>query len=56
VDVIDYQNRLVTLTGPRGNRRTIKVGDEVKRFDAVKLGDEIVIRHTTAVAIGLVKQ
>ncbi|HEY4136548.1 MAG TPA: hypothetical protein VGO34_15185 [Alphaproteobacteria bacterium] len=56
VDVIDYQNRLVTLTGPQGNQRTIKVSDDVKRFDNVKLGDEVVVRHTKALAVGIVKE
>jgi len=38
---IDYDNRLVTVLGPLGNSRTLLVGPEAKRFDEVKVGDNI---------------
>ncbi len=53
VDDIDYKNRTVTLRGPQQKTVTLKVGKEVKRFDQVKKGDEIVVRHTEAVAINV---
>ena len=51
VEDINYKNRTVTLRGPQQKTKTLKVGKEVKRFDEVKKGDEVVIRHTEALAI-----
>ena len=53
VEDIDYKNRTVTLRGPQQKTATFKVGKEVKRFDEVKKGDEIVVRHTEALAINV---
>ena len=43
VEAVDPQQRTVTLRGPQGNLVTLKVGDEV------------VVRHTEAVAIAVQK-
>ena len=51
VEDIDYKKRTVTLRGPQQKTATVKVDKSVKRFNEVKKGDEIVIRHTEAVAI-----
>src|SRR5215470_6121587 len=51
VEKIDYQKRLITLKGPEGNVRTIKVDPRVKRLNDVKVGDDIVLRRTEAVAL-----
>lgn len=51
VEEIDYKNRTVTLRGPQQKTATLKVGKEVKRFDQVKKGDEVVVRHIEAMAI-----
>ena len=56
VEAIDYANRTVDLRGPQGNVRTLKVGDEVKRLNEVKVGDEVVVRNTQAVAINVTKE
>jgi hypothetical protein len=53
VKAIDYDKRTVTLEGPEGKTKTIKVDPRVKRLREVKVGDELVIRHTEAVAIAL---
>ena len=55
VEAIDPQKRTVTLRGPQGNAVTLKVGEQVKKFDQVKAGDEVVVRHTEAVAIAVQK-
>jgi hypothetical protein len=52
VEDIDYNNRTVTLRGPK-QTATLKVGKEVKRFAEVKKGDEVVVTHTEAVAINV---
>jgi hypothetical protein len=51
VEDIDYKKRTVTLRGPQQKTATVKVDKSAKRFDEVKKGDEIVIRHTEAIAI-----
>ena len=51
VEDINYKSRTVTLRGPQQKTATLKVGKEVKRFDEVKKGDEIIVRRTEALAI-----
>jgi hypothetical protein len=53
VENIDYKNRTVTLRGPQQKTATLKVSKDVKRFGEVKKGDEIVVRHTEALAINV---
>ena len=55
VEKIDYKKRLVTLKGPDGQMKTIKVDTRVKKLGEVKVGDEIVLRHTEAIALEVVK-
>jgi hypothetical protein len=55
VEAIDPQKRTVTLRGPQGNAVTLKVDEQVQKFDQVKAGDELVVRHTEAVAIAVQK-
>ena len=55
VEAVDKDKRPVTLKGPEGNVRTIKVDPRVKNLRQVKVGDELVIRHTEAVAIAVSK-
>ena len=55
VEAIDYEKRTVTLRGPEGKTRTIKVDPAVKRFPEIKRGDEVVVRHTEALAIAVRK-
>ena len=56
VEAIDYKARTITLKGPEGNVRTIKVDPSMKNFDKVQKGDQIVLRTTEAVAISVQKQ
>lgn len=53
VEAVDLAARKVTLRGPDGRLRVIQVDDRVRSLDEVKPGDEVVIRHTQALAIGL---
>lgn len=55
VEAIDYAKRTVTLRGPAGKTKTIKVDPSVKRFKQIKKGDEVVVRHTEALAISVQK-
>ena len=53
VEAIDYAKRRVTLKGPEGKTRTIKVDPSVKRLNEVKKGDQLVARHTEAIVFSL---
>ena len=55
VEAIDYDKREVTLRGPGGDTRTIVVDPRVERLREVKVGDEVVVRHTEAVAVTVKK-
>jgi len=55
VEAIDYKARTVTLKGPEGNERTLKVGPDAKRFDQVKKGDQVTVNLTEATAISVTK-
>jgi hypothetical protein len=55
VEAIDYAKRTVTLRGPQGKTQTVKVDPSVERFPQVKTGDEVVVRHTEALAISVGK-
>ena len=54
-EAVDHAKRTVTLRGPQGNVVTLKVDEQVKQFDQVKLGYEVVVGHTEAVAITVQK-
>jgi hypothetical protein len=55
VEAIDYAKRTVTLRGPEGKTKTLKVDPSVEHFPQVKMGDEVVVRHTEALAISVGK-
>jgi hypothetical protein len=55
VEAIDYQTRMIALKGPAGNVRTVKVSDAVQRLPEVKVGDQVVVRVTEAIALEVMK-
>jgi hypothetical protein len=56
VVAIDYDKRTVTLKGPKGNEVTYDVDETVKRFNEVKVGDQVVVRYTEALALKVTKK
>jgi len=52
VEAVDPASRRITLRGPEGNSRTLKVSEDVK-LDAVKPGDKVTFTHTQAIATQL---
>ena len=50
VTAIDTTNRTVTLVGPEGNTRTLKVGPDVDLTKA-QPGDNVVVRYTETLKI-----
>lgn len=52
---IDKATRTVMLRDAKGKTFDIVAGDEVKRFDEVKLGDLVVVRFVQALTMQLMK-
>jgi hypothetical protein len=44
VEEIDYETRMITLSGTNGRRLTIEAGPEIKRFNEIKQGDMITMQ------------
>jgi hypothetical protein len=55
VTAIDKEKRAITLKGPQGNPVRVVAGPEVRNFDQIKVGDEVVVRHLEAVSLELKK-
>ena len=55
VERIDAEKRTITLKAPDGGTRTMKVGEDVNLKD-VKVGDQVAVRTTEAVAIDINKR
>lgn len=55
VEKIDKKNETVTLKGPEGGTKTIKV-KEPKNLEGVKKGDQVVINYTESVAVDVKKK
>lgn len=51
---INQQDRTVTLKGPQGNTEVVKVRDP-RNLEKIKIGDEVVITFTRALAISVEK-
>ena len=51
VEDINYDTRMVTLRGPEGISKTLRVHDRAPGMEKVKVGDQVVARYTVAVAI-----
>ncbi len=55
VEAIDAAKRELTLKGPKGNLVVIAVPESAKRFSEIKVGDELAIQYTEAVAVEVKK-
>jgi hypothetical protein len=53
VEKINRDTRELTLKGPEGNTKVVKVPEEMKKFDELKEGDQVVITTTVSVALSL---
>ena len=51
VEAIDLPNRTVTLKGPKGDVFDLKVGQQAKNLDQVKVGDEVVAKYYESIAL-----
>jgi len=55
IQFVDLRSRMVTITGPNYMSKTVKVGPNVKNLKSLKVGDDVVVRYTEALAIDVVK-
>ncbi|HEY6824238.1 MAG TPA: hypothetical protein VI195_07335 [Steroidobacteraceae bacterium] len=55
VVAVDPSMRTVTLQNSSGKTRTIEVGDQVRNFDQIKVGDTVHAKYTQALALELKK-
>jgi hypothetical protein len=54
VEAIDTENRLLSLRGPSGTA-TIMCGPEIVNFPQIRVGDEVKVTYSVAVAAGITK-
>jgi Cu/Ag efflux protein CusF len=55
IDSIDHSARLVTLKDKDGNLETLQAGPEIKRFDELKVGDQVTFKYTESIVYQLRK-
>ena len=55
VEAIDRSERIVTLKGPEGNQIRVLAGPEVRNFDQIEVGDELVVTHVESVSLELIE-
>ncbi len=53
VEDIEYDKRIITLRGPQGQSLELKVNESAKEYGQIKVGDEVVVIMTEAVAISV---
>jgi Cu/Ag efflux protein CusF len=51
VEAIDTANRELTLKGPGGKMVVLGVPEEVKRFNEIKVGDQLTFQYTEALVV-----
>jgi hypothetical protein len=56
VTSVDFGARMVTLTGPRGNRVTLPVGPDVANLDRVRAGDSVATSFVLKQRITVVRE
>jgi hypothetical protein len=55
VEAVHPVLRRITLKGPDGKKRSFKVHEDYKALSEIKKGDELVVRHTEALAVSVEK-
>lgn len=55
VTAVDKATRAVTLKGPQGNLFRVVAGPEVRNFDQISVGDELMVTHAEALTLELKK-
>lgn len=56
VEKVDHANRLVTVIGPAGGVRELKVDESVQAFDQVAVGDTVTLQYTEGLAMRMIRE
>lgn len=56
VVAIDYADREVALSGPKGGVMGLHVADDVQGFDDVRVGDTVTVAYTQALALEMLPE
>ena len=54
VEAIDLEKRLVTLKGPKGEKKTIAIGPEARNLPQVKVGDLVTVKFYESMAVEVI--
>ncbi|MEF8704155.1 MAG: hypothetical protein V5B32_13100 [Candidatus Accumulibacter sp. UW26] len=55
VEAIDKASRAITLGNQQGEKTKVIAGDEIKNFDQIKIGDQVVAKYTQELVMTLKK-
>ena len=55
IEAIDKDKRIVTLKGPKGNSVAVYADERVKRFNDLKVGDEVTATYSESMAVSVRK-
>lgn len=55
VTAVNHTTRMLTLKGPQGNSWTVQIDPSVASFSSVKVGDQVVLSYTQALAVTVTK-
>jgi Cu/Ag efflux protein CusF len=55
VEAVDLANRVVTIKGSKGRTVELKVGEQAKNLDQVKVGDKVVAKYYESIAFRMKK-
>ncbi len=55
VTALNWSRRSMTVIGPQGNEYTFEIDPSVKEFANIKVGDQILVRSTQALAVSIKK-
>jgi Cu/Ag efflux protein CusF len=55
VEAVDKATRQVSIKGPKGNVNTVTAGPDVRNFDQIKVGDQVIVQYLEAVSLTLKK-
>jgi hypothetical protein len=56
VEALDRDSRSVTLRGPEGGPFDLQVGEEVKAYGDIEIGDTVTVEYTEGLAMHMIKQ
>jgi len=56
VEEVNRDNRTITVRGPEGGPTEIAVGEDVKAYDEVEIGDTVTVQYSEGLAMRMIQQ